>query len=96
MKIDDVIDLLKLELESAERKHPCWPTDPIHAAAIVAEESGELIQAAIDYVYAGKSRKELVAEAIQTAAMGIQFLINIEDMKRTPAVQVKKTKDIGG
>ncbi|MCL4473540.1 MAG: hypothetical protein M1455_06325 [Actinobacteria bacterium] len=39
------------ELEAAEQKHPGWPDDLIHATAIVAEESGEAIQAAIDFMY---------------------------------------------
>jgi NTP pyrophosphatase (non-canonical NTP hydrolase) len=43
-----LIDIMT-ELADAERKHPDWPADPIHAAAILAEESGELIQASIDF-----------------------------------------------
>lgn len=41
MKKRDIILAIGHELESAKKKFPEWPTDKIHAAAIVAEECGE-------------------------------------------------------
>lgn len=62
------------ELESARRKHPKWPKDPIHEAAIVAEESGELIRASLQYNYEDGMNEEIEKEAIQTAAMAVRLL----------------------
>ena len=32
------------ELEKAKKKHPEFPDDPVHMAAIMAEEAGEAIR----------------------------------------------------
>lgn len=68
------------ELDEALRKFPEWPTDPIHAAAIVAEECGELQRAVLQLTYEpGKtSRLEVMQEARQTAAMAIRFLAGFD------------------
>ena len=39
------------ELRIAETYHPEWPKDVVHGAAVVAEEAGELVQAALDATY---------------------------------------------
>lgn len=67
------------ELKTAEGMHPDWPEDVIHQAAIVAEESGELIRAALQFNYEGGSLEDMKKEAIQTAAMCIRFLKNIDE-----------------
>lgn len=69
------------ELDEALRKFPGWPTDPIHAAAIVAEECGELQRAVLQSVYEPHktSRLEVMQEARQTAAMAIRFLASMND-----------------
>ena len=71
------IQLIREELDRAEKKHPTWPDDPIHAAAIMCEEAGETIQAALDAHYAGKDAGNIKTEAIQTGAMAIRLLINL-------------------
>lgn len=43
--------LIDFELAASRKKHPTWPRDIIHAAAVVAEESGELIRAALQAHY---------------------------------------------
>ena len=43
MKIETVLAQIFSEIDRAEKLHPDWPTDPIHQAAIVCEESGELL-----------------------------------------------------
>lgn len=43
----EIIEEVIAELNRARTKFPTWPDDPIHAAAVVAEESGELVQAAL-------------------------------------------------
>lgn len=77
MTKDDAIAIVLDELRLAEAKHPSWPTDMIHAAAVVAEEAGELVQASIDHMYGGQCLEKLRTEAAQTAAMGIRFLLNL-------------------
>lgn len=74
---DFAIDAIIDQLRKAEQKHPFWPTDPIHAAAILAEEAGELVQATIDFVYSGKDIQEAAFEAAQCGAMAIRFLMNV-------------------
>ena len=69
------------EVERAMRKFPRWPTDPIHAAAVIAEECGELQKAVLEAVYEPHkgSRPNIRAEAVQTAAMCLRFLASLDD-----------------
>lgn len=62
------------ELGRARQKFPWWPPDKIHAAAIVAEEAGELIKASLQICYEGGVLEDAEKEAIHTAAMAIRFL----------------------
>lgn len=75
------------ELERAQQKHPSWPQDTIHQAAIVAEESGELVRAAINYRYENGRIFDCHKEAIQTAATCLRFLT-------APLPQEMQAKDI--
>lgn len=79
--INNIIFDIGQELEKAKRKFPEWPTDPIHAAMIVAEESGELMKEILQMVYEphktdiDKVRKE----ALQTAAMCVRFIESLDN-----------------
>lgn len=76
--MDLIIEEILIELRRAEKKFPYWPSDVIHSAAIVNEESGELIRASLRYSYENSgSVQEMKTEAIQTAAMCIRFLKNL-------------------
>ena len=66
------------ELRRAEEIHPEFPDDVIHQVAIMAEESGEAVRAALHYVYEEGTKEELQAELIQTAAMCVRCLKAIE------------------
>lgn len=72
-----IIDFIMLEVNHAEIKHPHWPDNPIEAAAIVCEESGELIRAALQLKYEGGDKESVRKEAIQTAATCIRLLKNL-------------------
>lgn len=82
-----------MEMKGAEEKHPYWPTeeanydgqaypkgDFLHAAAIVAEESGELIKAAVQFAHEGGQYYAMHTECIQTGAMCLRFLNNAPDL----------------
>ena len=75
-------EILK-EVEMATKKFPFWPNDPIHAAAVIQEEAGELIQATLEtvYEYPKSSHKDVRKEAVEIAAMVIRFLISFDDGK---------------
>lgn len=82
--VNSSIEYILDELDKASEAHPEWQTDPIHAAAVVAEEAGELIQAALDHIYQHCNHKDgdtisrMKKEAIQTGAMALRFLIHID------------------
>lgn len=74
------------ELRKAEEKFPGWPIDILHGACIVAEESGEMIKAAIDYYYGRGDQEQLRIEIAQTGAMAIRFLLRMLDSKHYPKI----------
>jgi hypothetical protein len=84
-----VIAEISAEIERATAKFPTWPTDPIHAFAVVGEEFGETQKEVLQLTYEPhKSSKEAVRkEAIQLAAMSIRFLMSLDRYKYTPLTQ---------
>lgn len=87
-----VIDEVMAELDKAVSKFPVYPTDPIHALAILGEEYGELNKAVLQYTYEPEktSKEEIKSEAIQTAAMAIRFLISLEEFDYKQSKQHKQ------
>lgn len=74
---EKAIELIFAELRKAEAKHPGWPTDPIHAVAILIEEAGEATQAAIDMTYGDGSKEHLIEELAQAGAMAIRAMLHL-------------------
>jgi len=66
------------ELYRAVGKFPKFPCDPVHAVSVMAEESGEAIQAALQLVYENGSLEKLREEVIQTTAMCIRIISGID------------------
>lgn len=68
------------EVWRATRKFPTWPTDPLHALAVLGEEFGELTKAALQLTYEPHktSAEEVRTEAIQTAAMALRFVMSLD------------------
>ena len=54
MKTEAIIGDIVAELRRAEAKYPAWPADLIHQVAIMQEESGEAIRAALNHAYHGE------------------------------------------
>ena len=86
LRQEGVLNLVLKELARAEEIHPHWPEDKIHAVAIITEEVGEAMQAAIDYEYGkvdgytDKQRLEMMKEElVQTAAMALRALFHLEE-----------------
>jgi NTP pyrophosphatase (non-canonical NTP hydrolase) len=92
MKALGVVSDIVAELERAERKFPGWPVDPVHAAAVVVEEAGELQQAALQFTYEGGGFDAMYKEAVHTGAMALRFLLNVHMMKMRPSEQVERRK----
>ncbi|CNJ74580.1 TPA: hypothetical protein ACJS4S_004089 [Yersinia enterocolitica] len=70
------------EAVRASEIHPKWPTDALHAVSILTEESGELMKAAIEYHYNNGDIEAVREEAVQTGAMALRVLLNIDKYKR--------------
>lgn len=78
MKLETIIALVMTEIDRAERIHPVWPKDLIHAVSILNEEVGETTKAVLDHNERKGSPQAIVTEAVHTAAMAIRFLKNLE------------------
>ena len=76
-QLADLFEEVLAELDRATAIYN-WPEDLVHQAAIVSEESGELVKAVNNYYWHLKgSKKDIKEEAIQTAAMAIRFILNL-------------------
>ncbi len=90
------VDVLA-EVAKATRKFPTWPTDPLHALAVLGEEFGELTKAVLQTVYEPHKVKagEVRMEAVQTAAMALRFLASLERYRFVGSLQHRQ-QPIGG
>lgn len=85
----DIIDEVLKEVDRAIFKFPTWPTDPLHAIAVLGEEFGELTKAVLQYTYEPSKTdlKEIRMEAIQTAAMALRFVSSLDEYQYKGCVQ---------
>jgi NTP pyrophosphatase (non-canonical NTP hydrolase) len=75
-------------VERATAKWPDWPSDPLHAAAIPAEELGELQKAILQLTYEDEGGSDRIREeALDLAAAAIRFLISIDHYQCSPSLQ---------
>jgi len=63
---------------AAEEKFPSWPDDLVHGAAIMSEEAGEAVKAALDYTYGRGFLTHYRLELLHTAAMCVRALLDLE------------------
>ena len=84
-----VIQQILSEVERATTKFPTWPTDPLHALAVLGEEYGELTKEMLQLVYEPHkaSRQHVREEAIQTAAMAIRLAMSLHEYHYFPSRQ---------
>lgn len=83
------------ELNKAMKKFPTWPSDPLHALAVLGEEFGELTREVLQATYEKEPRPEyfqdqkerIREEAIQTAAMALRFVFSLDKYEYTPREQ---------
>lgn len=82
------------ELKSAQDKFPTWPTDALHAFAVLGEEVGELQKAVLQHTYerTKSTRRDVEKEAQQVAAMAVRFLANIDRYTFSPCKQLDDTE----
>lgn len=89
MKHNETARQVLAELERATAKFPTWPTDPLHALAVLGEEFGELTKAMLQHTYEphkGITAQDIRAEAIQTA-MALRLAMSLEAYQYKPAPQ---------
>lgn len=68
--------LVITELNASRQKHKVMGIDYVHAAAVVSEEAGELVRAALLVTYENGRYYEMHKEAVQVSAMGLRFLLD--------------------
>lgn len=78
--LNNAINEVTEEIMKAIAKFPTWPTDPLHALAVLGEEYGELTKAMLQLTYEPhKSNLDDVRmEAIQTAAMALRLISSLD------------------
>lgn len=91
---DQVLAQVLAELNRATAKFPTWPTDPLHALAVLGEEFGELTKAMLQFTYEPHkkvTRQDIRSEAIQTAAMALRLAMSLPQYDYAPANQHRQT-----
>lgn len=86
---DIMLQPVLAELRRAVEKYPEWPTDPLHALAILGEEFGELTKAMLQLTYEPwkTTHEDVRGEALQTAAMALRLLLSLERYEYRKSVQ---------
>jgi len=94
-EMDETLKQVTDELARATRKFPTWPTDPLHALAVLGEEFGELTKAMLQFTYEprkGVTRQDIREEAIQTAAMALRLAMSLSLYDYAPAPQHSQSR----
>ena len=87
-RINQALQDVLIEMARAKHLHPIWPGvgregDHVSAAALVAEEGGELQKDANNYAMHGRgSIGHMLEEAKHVAATAIRFIINLDAVEQ--------------
>ena len=71
----DIFNAIKSERERAISLHT-WPDKMSHQIAVIIEEGGEAVRAALNHVYEGGSIEEVVKEVTEVSATAYRLLEN--------------------
>jgi hypothetical protein len=84
-----VLGIVSAEVNWAMNSYPTWPTDPLHALAVLGEEFGELTKAMLQMTYQPHKTtpREVRDEAYQTAAMAIRLAMSLDRYQYKPSEQ---------
>jgi hypothetical protein len=74
---EKIINRVVIELKKSEMLNPTFPSDPIHAAALVNEKAARLLDAAVKNTYVDQEPQDLLVAAIQAGAALLRFVENI-------------------
>ncbi len=89
--VSEAARLAVAEVRRAVRIHPTWPTDPMHAIAVVNEEVGEVTKAILEHTYErhkGVTADDVRTEAIECAAMAsVRFVASLDRYEYVPCPQ---------
>ena len=77
-KLTKYSNMILAEYRRAKELHPLWPDKIIHAAAIMAEKSGETVRAALKMQRETDNIEEVEKALIETATMCLRCLVNLE------------------
>ncbi|MDX2187780.1 MAG: HD domain-containing protein [Opitutaceae bacterium] len=80
---------VQAEVRRAMGKYPNWPTDPLHALAVLGEEYGEVTKALLELTYEPHktSKEEARKEIVQCAAMALRLLASFDRYDFKPSEQ---------
>jgi NTP pyrophosphatase (non-canonical NTP hydrolase) len=80
-----ILEQISAEVQRATDIYPTWPTDPLHALAVLGEEFGELTKAMLQLSYEPHktSAAAVREEAIQTAAMALRLAMSLDRYEYT-------------
>lgn len=75
----EVMVAVEQEMDRAVEKFPGWPSDPLHALAVLQEEVGELTKAMLELTYEPwkTSHEQVRAEAMQVCAMALRLALSL-------------------
>lgn len=71
----DIFDAIKKERERAISLHS-WPVKMSHQIAVIIEEAGETVRAALNHVYANDPIEDVYKEVTEVAATAYRLLEN--------------------
>lgn len=87
--LEDAAREVLAEVARATAKFPTWPTDPLHAVAVLGEEFGELTKDMLQLTYEPlkTDTAKVRTEALQTAAMALRLFVSLDRYEYRPSVQ---------